>query len=162
MSLLAGTDRNCIFSESAAACHRIPRGTVSHAARYPTRHDIPRGTVPTRHRIPRGTGSTVLHCLDQEAERPKRHGDDVDERGRLGVIMRVQQHDWKLYHRHPARLRGEPESASGSSELQRSNKGPQPSGASRETCTVQAPRKDSQTTLIASKRSSLPSLRMRL
>jgi hypothetical protein len=55
------------------ARHGIPRGTVSHAARYPTRHGIPRGTVshaaryPTRHGIPCWT---VSHA----GRYPTRHG----------------------------------------------------------------------------------------
>jgi hypothetical protein len=64
--------------------HGIPRGTLSHAARYPTWHGIPRGTVshaalyPAQHSIPHGieaafyayqivhTGSTDTSGLRQK------------------------------------------------------------------------------------------------
>jgi hypothetical protein len=60
------------------AQHGIPRGTVSRAARYPAQHGIPRGTVsraaqhPAQHGIPRGT---VTHrgTASRTAWYPARH-----------------------------------------------------------------------------------------
>jgi hypothetical protein len=51
--------------------HGIPRGTVSHAARYPTRHGIPRGTVSQAARYP---AHAMMVCGSLGGARPAPNG----------------------------------------------------------------------------------------